>query len=111
LYVIGTLVNRGLPSDSAVHRVLTRLRAKVSDTDLAAVGNDIAAQHRPSETGPALAASKRPATADPGNRPTGRPTGRPAGRPAGVPGNGGANARPNTPASGHKPSTPGKSHP
>lgn len=104
LYVIGTLVNRGLPSDSAARRVLTRLQAKASDADLTTIGNDVAAKHRPAETGPALGASKRSGTTGPGDHP--------AGPPAGVPGNGGANARPSTlPSAGHKPSTPGKSHP
>jgi len=98
LYVVGSLLDRGLPADSALRRVADRLNARVSDRDLEKLPNDVASQaavkngNKPAETGRDLAATKRPgnaAGADGGNSA--------GGRPAGVPGNAGRKGRPVTP--------------
>jgi hypothetical protein len=102
LYVIGGLVDRGLPSDAALKRVADRLNARATDGDLEKLPAELPAQaaagqsHKPAETGRAIAETKGG-----GN---GRGNGS-AGPPAGVPGNGGAKAKP-TPARGAKPATP-----
>jgi hypothetical protein len=92
LFVIGSLVDRGLPSDEALQRVLARLQARASDTDLedlpaqAVAGqlNRPAGAGRPQTTGKPLGAGAAAA-----NRPS-------AGPPAGVPANGGKGAKPAT---------------
>lgn len=89
LFVIGSLVDRGLPSDSALARVLDRLKARASDSDL----QQLPAQanggrsHRPGGVG-----EGKPATA---GRPTGVGGGKPAsaGPPAGVPANAGVRGK------------------
>ena len=90
LFVVGSLTDRGLSSDQALQRVLTRLQARASDSDLESMPGELPASaaagqaNRPAETGQAFGQShKRPKT-------TGRPA--TAGPPAGVPGNGGANS-------------------
>ena len=97
LFVIGSLTDRGLPSDEALQRVLTRLQARASDADLESMPGELPAQaaggrsNRPAETGRDFGQShKKPRTGRPAT----------AGPPAGVPGNGGA--KPN-PGRGHKP--------
>ena len=91
LFVIGSLTDRGLPSDQALQRVLTRLRARASDTDLERMPGELPPQavagqsNRPAETGRDFGQSHKPAT-------SGRPA--TAGPPAGVPGNGGAKSNP-----------------
>jgi hypothetical protein len=104
LFVIGSLVDRGLPSDEALQRVLDRLKARASDADLEKLPGELAANgqshsNKPALTGTALAGTKRPAGAGTaGGVGTGRPT--TAGPPAGVPAN-----------PGKKPaSTPGRGH-
>ncbi len=86
LYVLGSLVARGLPADEALAEVRDRLAARASDAELEALparapvgggradapGADVATTHRPSVT------------------PRGGP-------PAGVPANGGRGVRPITP--------------
>lgn len=96
LFVIGSLVDRGLPSDEALARVLARLQARASDRELESetntsdVGNG--QSNRPSSAG-------RPA--NPG-KPAGVGRGS-AGPPAGVPANGGKGAKPTTlPGKGKK---------
>ena len=98
LYVIGSLMDRGLPSDAALQRVHDRLASKASDADLQKLPNELPAQavagkaHKPSSTGKDLAATKRPANA--------------GGRPATVPANGGTHGRPagaGAGAGGHRP--------
>ena len=96
LFVIGSLVDRGLPSDEALARVLARLQARASDRELETetktsdVGNG--QSNRPSSAG-------RPA--NPG-KPAGGGRGS-AGPPAGVPANGGKSAKPTTlPGKGKK---------
>jgi len=89
LFVIGSLTDRGLNSDDALQRVLARLKARASDTDLESMPGDLPARgsnaqgNRPASTGRDFGQSHRPATAGP---------------PAGVPGNAG------------KKSNPGQSH-
>lgn len=91
LFVIGSLTDRGLPSDQALQRVLTRLQARASDADLERMPGELPAQaisgqsNRPAETGRDFGQShKRPKTGRPAT----------AGPPAGVPGNGGAKSNP-----------------
>jgi len=77
LFVIGSLTDRGLSSDDALKRVLARLKARASDTDLESMPGDLPAQasngqgNRPASTGRDFGQSHKPATAGP---------------PAGVPG-------------------------
>jgi hypothetical protein len=103
LYVIGSLLDRGLPSDSALARVETKLQTRASDRDIEkmavdapAASNDV--RGRGAAMGRALGATKRPGAA-PGNG-----NGSAGGPPAGVPGNGGKPAKP--PGQGKKPPTP-----
>lgn len=84
LFVIGSLVDRGLPSDQALARVQERLVARASDRDLERMAR---------ETG-----RGRPEGAGPGMRPTDRPGG--TGRPANLPATGG---RPTTPPGPRRP--------
>src|SRR5215831_12200813 len=54
LYVIGSLVDRGLPSDQALARVLARLQLRASDRDLESMSDDVSSNGRgnkPAETG------------------------------------------------------------
>jgi hypothetical protein len=111
LYVIGSLVDRGLPSDDALERVEQRLMARASDHDLEQMPAELPAQagagrgNKPAETGRDLAGTKRPGSADG----AGQSGGSGGGPPAGVPANGGAGARPTTPPGlGKKPPAPGK---
>jgi hypothetical protein len=107
LYVIGSLVERGLPSDSALARVEAKLKARASDQDLEKLPGELPAQanashgNQPAETGRALAETKRPGSASG----AGQSGGSAGGPPAGVPANGGG--KPATPPGlGHKPTTP-----
>ena len=94
LYVIGSLTDRGLPSDQALQRVLEKLQARASDSDLqqlpAAASNG--QSHRPANAGSATAGSHKPATA---GRPSGVGGGKPAGAgaPRGVPANAGGRGK------------------
>lgn len=90
LFVIGSLVDRGLPSDDALARVLARLQARASDADLEKLTGE-----RPTDAGQ----SNRPATAgrpDGVGKPAGVGANHPSGPPAGVPANAGKGARPTT---------------
>jgi len=102
LYVIGSLIDRGLPSADALKRVQDRLQARASDNDLEQLAGLSASapgqSNKPAETGRALAETKRPASAG-GSASNGSPGGGP---PAGVSANGGRGATPNP----HKPTTP-----
>jgi hypothetical protein len=95
LFVIGSLRDHGLSSSDALQRVLVRLKAKASDTDLESMPGDVGAPgasaqaNRPASTGRDFGQSHKPASA-------GRPAN--AGPPSGVPGNGGSN-----PGRGHRP--------
>jgi hypothetical protein len=110
LYVIGSLMDRGLASDDALKRVEDRLKARASDQDLERMPGDLPPQavagrgNRPAETGRDLAATKRPGAAAGAGQ-----NGSAGGPPAGVPANGGAGAKPSTPPGlGNKPPTPKK---
>ena len=85
LYVIGGLVDRGLPSDDALARVLERLTARASDAEIqrelppqAAAGQ----ANKPATTTTPPGAGKRPGSAGP---------------PAGVPASGGTRTLPKPP--------------
>lgn len=91
LFVIGSLTDRGLRSDEALKRVLERLKAKASDSDLESMTGELPSQ--------AVAGQARRAGNNGGNAAQGRPTfaGPPAsagGPPAGVPANGGSKSNP-----------------
>ena len=94
LFVIGSLVDRGLPSDEALARVLARLQARASDADLEKIPEGLGATN-----------SNRPASAGRPDNPgkalgTTKTSGGP---PAGVPANGGKGAKPTTnPGKGKK---------
>jgi hypothetical protein len=94
LFVIGSLVDRGLPSDEALARVLAKLQARASDRELEQIpeglgatnGNRPATAGRPADPGRALGTTKAG-----------------GGPPAGVPANGGKSAKPTTnPGRGNK---------
>jgi hypothetical protein len=111
LYVIGSLIDRGLGSDAALVRVQDRLKARATDVDLEQLPAELPAQaaggqsHKPAETGRDLAATKRPGSAAGG----GQGGGSGGGPPAGVPANGGRGSRPTTPPGQvNKPTSPGK---
>lgn len=104
LFVIGGLLDRGLPSDDAILRVVARLRARASDRDLESMPGEVlprssnANGRGPAETGRSIDDAKQP-----GNG-VGLARGRGAGGPpSGVPANGGAAANPGR---GNKPPTP-----
>lgn len=89
LFVIGSLTDRGLSADEALKRVVARLQAKASDSDLesmpASLGSQGAEGAARGVGGMGSANGRGPTT-------TGRPAS--AGPPAGVPGNGGAKSNP-----------------
>jgi hypothetical protein len=95
LYVVGSLVDRGLPSDEALERVLERLQARAADAELEKLTAELPEQgvagqsHRPAQAGRDLAATKRPGSA--------------GGPPAAVPANAGKGARPAGAGQGHRP--------
>jgi hypothetical protein len=101
LFVIGSLMDRGLPSDEALQRVQAKLAARASDRDLEAMPgkSGTAGANKPSVTGQDLAATKKPAT--PGAA-AGRGT---AGPPPNVPANGGKGTKPTLPPTAKKPPT------
>jgi hypothetical protein len=105
LFVIGSLMDRGLPSDSALSRVLARLQARAADRDLERMPGELPAQAngqgRPATPGAQGNSGNRqtpPAMAPPAGRPV-------AGPPAGVPANGGKATRPTPPAKGTVPAS------
>jgi len=101
LFVIGSLADRGIPSDQAMQRVLQRLKDHASDSDFESMPGLLPAQagagqaNRPTSTGRDFGQSNRPAS-------SGRPA--TAGPPAGVPGNGGSKSNP---GQSHRPPPPG----
>lgn len=95
LFVIGSLVDRGLPSDQALARVLARLQARASDNELESSlgtpGNSAVGQaNRPANAGRPANPGNPAGIGAAGSRPGGGP-------PAGVPANGGQGTRPTTP--------------
>ena len=101
LYVIGSLVSRGLPSDEALQRVQSKLLARASDADIEAAGRDAATPHGASgeEHGRGLGAGQ-----------SGSVGSRVNGPPAGVPGNAGVRGQSGKPGRPAGP-PPGKGHP
>jgi hypothetical protein len=91
LFVIGSLTDRGLSSDDALKRVLARLKARASDSDLESMPGDVSGRgsngqgNHPATTGREFGQSHKPATAGP---------------PTGVPGNAGKKTNP---GQGHHP--------
>ncbi|HEU4995438.1 MAG TPA: hypothetical protein VFT29_11500 [Gemmatimonadaceae bacterium] len=85
LFVVGSLMDRGLPSDEALKRVQEKLQSRASDRDLEDLPGAVGRANKPAVTGQDMAATKRPADA-------GTPTA--SGRPANVPANAGKPATP-----------------
>jgi hypothetical protein len=134
LYVIGSLVSRGLPSDQALARVQSKLVARATDADIQQDGQDASASQRDGSPGNSGNAPGRGDNGNNGNagnngksgnngsngnngHGAGRPQGAGSGGhgngngpPAGVPGNAGAKGRPGN-SGGNGPSKPGKGHP
>lgn len=85
LFVIGSLMEEGMPAHDALTRVKERLDQQATDRELEGLPGDIAQAKKPSKTGQDLAATKRPANVgQPGT----------AGPPAGVPANAGKGVSP-----------------
>ena len=111
LYVIGSLIDRGLGSDAALVRVRDRLQARATDVDLEQLPAELPPQavadqkkDKPAESGRDLAATKRPGSAAGAGQGGGA-----GGPPASVPGNAGRGGRPTTPpGQANKPTNPGK---
>lgn len=107
LYVLGGLLDRGLPSDDAIQRVVDKLRARSSDRELEKLSSDVPPgggsqnQQTRDNNGRAVGQTARPATTAGNNG-----VGRGGGPPAGVPANGGAAAKPKMPNGRGKPETP-----
>ena len=104
LYVIGSLIDRGLPSADALARVRLRLQEHATDADLEQLAGTLPPREPPGqskksgETGREVAETKHPGSSG-GSAGNGSPAGGP---PAGVPANGGKKASPNP----HKPAKP-----
>jgi len=104
LYVIGSLIDRGLPSTDALERVRDRLQARATDADLEQMAATLPRREVPGqakksgETGRDVAETRRPGSSG-GSAGNGPPSGGP---PAGVAANGGKRATPNP----HKPAKP-----
>jgi hypothetical protein len=94
LAVIGSLIDRGIPSAEALKVVQAKLQARASDRELEDIPGSIGRAHKPALTGQDLAATKRPPTA-------GKPA--TAGRPATVPANAGKPASPGSQGRSRKP--------
>jgi hypothetical protein len=108
LEVLGSLMDRGLPSDEAIARVRERLLAKASDAEMQRMRPEGTATGKPDLTGRDLAATRRSPNANPrGGPPAGTPGAGNA--PAGVPRNGGVDKAPKKgppSAAPGKPTTP-----
>jgi hypothetical protein len=97
LFVIGSLTDRGLASDEALARVLSRLESNASDAELERLPGDLPPQA--AGRGNAYGRDKaRPDKASRKPQAAGRPVSTP--KPAGVPGNGGERVKP---GQGNKP--------
>ena len=104
LYVIGSLIDRGLASDAALQRVQDKLKTRASDRDIEKMAVDVTSESengrgRGAEMGRALGETKHPGGGGSGNS-----NGSAGGPPSGVPGNGGKPATP--PGQGKKPPAP-----
>jgi hypothetical protein len=104
LYVIGSLIDRGLPSADALRRVRVKLQERATDADLEQLAGTLSSREPPGQakksgdTGREVAETKHPGSSG-GSAGNGSPGGGP---PAGVPANGGKRATPNP----HKPAKP-----
>jgi hypothetical protein len=96
LFVIGSLTDRGLSSNEALQRVLARLKARASDSDLESMPGELPSQ---ADAGQARAANNNGRNGGQG-RPAGAGPPASAGPPAGVPANGGSKSNP---GQGHRP--------
>jgi hypothetical protein len=120
LYVLSSLIDRGLPSDEAHKRVYERLQARATDREIEKLPGEAAVAEkakidrrteekkvtadRPAKELPDVATTRSGGRAG-GTAAATRPT---AGPPAGVPGNAGQSAKPATPPRQMgKPNTPG----
>jgi hypothetical protein len=90
LFVIGSLTDRGLSSNEALQRVLARLKARASDSDLESMPGELPSQ---ADAGQARAANNSGRNGAHG-RPAGAGPPVSAGPPAGVPANGGSKSNP-----------------
>jgi len=91
LFVIGSLTDRGLPSDQALARVLDRLESNATDAELERMPGNLPPQS--AGTGNAFGRDKaRPDNASKKPQAAGRPASTP--KPAAVPGNGGKGVNP-----------------
>jgi hypothetical protein len=63
MYVIGTLMDRGLKSDAALSKVSAKLAQKATDRQLTAEANAVATEHRPATANQAGGIAHRPAAA------------------------------------------------
>jgi len=90
LFVIGSLTDRGLSSNEALQRVLARLKARASDSDLESMPGELPSQ---ADAGQARAANNNGRNGGQG-RPAGAGPPASAGPPAGVPANGGSKSNP-----------------
>ena len=110
LYVIGSMVSRGLPSDQALQRVQVKLAARASDADIEGSGRDNVGSSE-SHANEGRSNSGRGNAAGAGQSGSQGEAGSGAhGPPSGVPGNAGNHERPNTTGHGNTPAT-GKGHP
>jgi hypothetical protein len=62
MYVIGSLMDRGLKSDAALAKVSARLAQRATDSQLTAEANAVADQHRPATANKAGGLAHRPVT-------------------------------------------------
>lgn len=105
LYVVGGLVDGGVPSDDAMRRVAAGLRAKASDRELEKLVAEFPPRGNGQGRGPDM--TGRP-TDGPGNNGIGFARGRGAGGPpSGLPANGGSAAKPGR-GNNKPPEPPGK---
>jgi hypothetical protein len=95
LMVIGSLIDRGLPSDAALQRVQERMQQRATDRELEGIPGSVGTANKPAVTGTDLAATKRPPTAGKPATTGGAPT--TTGAPTTVPRNAGKGT---TPAAG-----------
>lgn len=96
LFVIGSLTDRGLPSDQALKRVLDRLKARASDDEIEALPSEVPARGEGVQN-----REQGQSARDVGNNERPPASGKPAeaGAPKGVPGNAGKGANPRRPPS------------
>lgn len=100
LFVIGSMVERGLPSDTALLRVRERLAARATDAELEGLAADAAAGRGNAQAGLARAAAARGAA--------GAAAGGAGKAPAAVPRNGGRPTTPGRSKAPPRPVTPGR---